>query len=225
MIFGNIKVLESCACLHWSPSLLGSVVLVSCLMAQGAIALAPPFYLLALSTRMSTSPSWFPNNHSQLVIRASKPCSSTMKPLYQPVCPWSPCPCSKPETFVVSIYQSVAWSFLAVVLEQIHQRPMQPCSRFDGSIYAAGCRSARNQGVAVQMELSGFDWAWNEMAMVNCAEQTMQGRCLVVWVDWLIEEALVKWLIRGQQRTLTLSKLASLGFLSFNCTYLESVCY
>jgi hypothetical protein len=110
-------------------------------------------------------------------------------------------PCSKPETFVASIYQSVAWSFLAVVLEQIHQRPMQPCSRFDSSIYAAGCRSARNQGVAVQMELSGFDWAWNEMAMVNCAEQTMQGRCLVVWVDWLIEKALVKWLIRGQQHT------------------------
>ena len=112
MIFGNIKVLESCACLHWSPSLLGSVVLVSCLMAQGAIALVPPFYLLALSTRMSTSPSWFPNNHSQLVIRASKPCSSTMKPLYQPVRPWSPCPCSKPETFVVSIYQSVAMVLL-----------------------------------------------------------------------------------------------------------------
>jgi len=51
---------------------------------------------------------------------------------------------------------------------------MQQRSCFYNNIYAAGCRSARNQGVAVQVELKGFNWAWNETAVVDCAEQTMQ---------------------------------------------------
>lgn len=81
---------------------------------------------------------------------------------------------------VACIHQFVAWFFLTVVEEQIQQSPMRYAPGLTAVFMQLGAGQRETKGVAVQVELNGFDWAWNEIAVVYCTEQTMQAQCLVV---------------------------------------------
>lgn len=152
-----------------------SVVLPCYLKAKKIV--AHPFYFLNLPMQMCTSPSMFTTNHSRLrlIIRASKPCSST-----------------SPASFFINQFSlgihAPAWN-------NWPGRVQYTAVRSQGSSSAGGV-----EFLWLGMEKDGCSWLHRED---NARKKSM------TWADLWVKRF---WLNRGNQPTLTLSRLTLLWF-------------